>query len=281
MWHSSSSHTQQKRQVYEHVFWKIIQQQICCTSKQKRQTQICHLNCIPCERSLKPLPCFDWSATVNSKFACLHQCVQQWQEQTENKSGEENLRAPMEPDLCLHSRPPEGFPQPHAGADCVGPAQVTWGGQHLHGRGTAHPSILLSIRCVSITWDHRFHRSWSSWKRPCLTISPTGIPSKLTMSRPSRCPAPLLSCPDDTHSRTPLERSCSVSVSLWRPGAVWICASAVSHVCLSSLKEKEKSLTRMSMFMSAHTILPVLSRDVWTWVCCVHIFVCVCVFMNV
>lgn len=61
----------------------------------------------------------------------------QRQEQTEDENSEEDLRAQMEPDVCLHSRPSQGFPQPHAGADCMGPTQVTRGRQHLHGRGTS------------------------------------------------------------------------------------------------------------------------------------------------
>lgn len=48
-------------------------------------------------------------------------CIKQWQEQTKNKSSEEDLRAQVEPDVRLHSRPSQGFPQPHAGADSVGP----------------------------------------------------------------------------------------------------------------------------------------------------------------
>lgn len=62
-------------------------------------------------------------------------CLTQRQEQTKDESSEEDLRAQVEPDVRLRSRPSQGFPQPHAGANHMGPAPVTRGGQHLYGRG--------------------------------------------------------------------------------------------------------------------------------------------------
>lgn len=74
----------------------------------------------------------------------------QWQKQTKDENNEEDLRAQVEPDLRLHPRPSQGFPQPHAGADGVGPTQVTWGGQHLYGRGSLK-TLLQNIITNSAT----------------------------------------------------------------------------------------------------------------------------------
>lgn len=87
-------------------------------------------------------------------------CLTQWQEQTKDKNGEEDLRAQVEPDVRLHSRPSKGFPKPHAGADYMGPTQVTRRGQRLYGRGTTHTQ---TIKCFFPLMWHLGCESGSRW----------------------------------------------------------------------------------------------------------------------
>lgn len=71
--------------------------------------------------------------------------------------------------------------------------------------------MLTSTECWVLTVVSDLSRSWSSWKQPYWTTSLTGIHSKPTTFHPYRCPNPPRTSLGDTHTQTPLARSCSVS----------------------------------------------------------------------